>query len=331
MVTERSIGAASPATALASLRGSGPNPYRLHTRWATVALEAASGDARTSPDPSRFEIAGPRDRPLLTAIVDDADLTRTRAQWAAALRWTMLAVIAVAILFVAGVDARLARDGQATHPGVAALALLGCVSVARAVLLVEPAGGWSPLPLFTGVTYASAAVPRLLSSPLDFLLTAVAVTAAALVALQWVETSRRRRRGRRPASSAPLQALGGPLLAGIAAAIVLQGHAWVLRDTIAHSTVDLLHFSLAPPSASRLALQLGLIAIHAASVIAVVTLFRASTNPWLVPRRSGAQALIVAAWVLPTLIWAAAPGDGGSGARRCRAWPWCWPWESPSR
>ena len=64
VVTERGIGAASPATALASLRGSGPNPYRMNTRWATVALEAPSGSARTSPDPSRFEIVGPHDRPM---------------------------------------------------------------------------------------------------------------------------------------------------------------------------------------------------------------------------------------------------------------------------
>ena len=40
--------------------------------------------------------------------------------------------------------------------------------------------------------------------------------------------------------------------------------------------------------------------------MAVVTLFRASTNPWLIPRRSAAQAAIVAAWVLPTVVWSAA-------------------------
>jgi len=311
VVTERNLGAASPATAMASLRGSGPNPYRLNTRWATVALEAASGDARTSPDPSRFEIVGPHDRALLTANVENSDLARARTQWATAVRWAMLALVAVAVLIAAGAVLDWRAMTRAAFPSLAALGLIGCVAVARAVLLVEPAAGWSSLPLFTAVTYASSAVPRLLSSPLDFLLTAVGTTAIVLVALQWVETARRRRRGRRPVTSALVQASGAAILAGIAAAAVLQAHAWVLRDTVAHSTVDLLHFSLAPFSASRLALQLGLIATHAATVTAVVTLFRASTNPWLMARRSAAQAAIVAAWVLPTVIWAAARSGTG--------------------
>jgi len=305
VVTERSVGAASPATAMASLRGSGPDPYRLNTRWASVALEAASGDARTSFDSSRFEIAGPHAHSLLTATVDDTDLVRTRDQWAAAVRWAMLGIIAVAVLFAAGAVLDWRAMTRAAHPGLAAIGLVGCVALARAVLMVAPAASWSSLPLFTAVTYASPAVPRLLSSPLDFLLTAIALIAMVLVALQWVETGRRRR-GRRPVAEALATASAGALLAGIAAAFVLQGHAWVLRDTVAHSTLDPLRFSLAPFSAARLALQLGLIAAHAAAATALVTLFRASTNPWLVARWSAAQAALVTAWVLPTVIWSAA-------------------------
>ena len=307
VVTERRIGAASPATAMASLRGSGPNPYRLNTRWATVALEAASGDSRTSPDASRFEIVGPHDRPLLTAIVEDRDLARAREQWAAAVRWAMFAAIALGILFAAGAVLDWRAMTRAAQPGLAAIGLAGCVALARAVLLVEPAASWSSLPLFTAVTYASSALPRLLSSPLDFLLTRRRTDRAGArgpaVGRDLPPPPARRgalRRAPWPWRSA------GALLAGIAAAFVLRGHAWVLRDTVAHATVDLLHFSLAPFSASRLALQLGLIATHAAAVTALVTLFRASTNRWLVARRSAAQAVIVAAWVLPTVIWSAA-------------------------
>ena len=311
VVTERGIGAASPATALASLRGSGPNPYRMNTRWATVALEAPSGGARTTPDPSRFEILGPDEGPLLTAIVEDEDLARARAQWSAAVRWTVLAALAVAALFAAGavLDWRAMTGGS--RAAIASMALVACLALARAVLLVEPAGGWSSWPLFTAVTYASAAVPRLLSSPFDFLLTAVTLTAAVLLALQWVETVRRRRGSRRPIVTAIdwLAAGGSAFLAGSAAALLLHAHAWTLRDTVAHSTVDLLHFSLAPFSAARLALQLGLIAAHAATVAGMVALFRASTSPWLVARRSAAQVALVAAWVLPTVLWTGAAGD----------------------
>jgi signal transduction histidine kinase len=311
VVTERAIGVTSPATAMASLRGSGPNPYRLETRWATVSLEASSGDAGTSPDASRFEIVGPHNRPLVTAFVDDRALARTRDQWAAAIRWLGLAVAAIAVLFAAGAMLDWHAMTAAAHPGTAAAALLLCVAVCRAVFLAEPAGSWSSLPLFTAVIYASPAVPRLLASPFDFLLTAVAVTAAVLVALQWVETARRRRTLRHPVVTTIelLQATGVAALAGVGAALVLAAHAWLLRDTVAHSTTDLLHFSLAPFSPARLALQLGFIALHAATVAACVALFRASTIPWLVPRWSAHQAAIVAAWALPTVLWTATRGD----------------------
>jgi signal transduction histidine kinase len=311
VVTERAIGVTSPATAMASLRGSGPDPYRLATRWATVSLEASSGgDAGTSPDSSRFEILGPHDRPLVTASVANDALARTRAQWSAAIRWLMLAVVAIALLFAAGAVLDWHAMTAAAHPGATAAVLLLCVAAGRAVLLAEPAGGWSSLPLFTAVTYASPTVPRLLASPFDFLLTAVAVTAAVLVVLQWVETARRRQMRRRAAVTAGdlLQAAGGAALAGAGAALVLAAHAWLLRDTVAHSTVDLLHFSLAPFSPARLALQLGLIALHAAAVAAAVALFRASTIPWLVPRWSAHQAAIVAAWTVPTVLWVTTRG-----------------------
>jgi signal transduction histidine kinase len=312
VVTERRIGAAEPATAIASLRGRGPNPYRMGTRWATVALEASSGSA-TSPDPARFEIAGPYGRPLLTATVEDDSLARTRAQWASAVRWLMLVAVAIALLFAAGAVLDWREMTARAYPARVALALLACVLAARSVLLLEAAGSWSPWPLFTAVTYASPAAPRLLSSPFDFLATAVAVAALVLIGLAWVEAFRRRQRHRRPVAVAPAAAAAAAFAAGVAGTLVLHAHAWVLRDTVAHSSVDLLHLSLAPFSASRLALQLGLIGFHLAAVAALVSLFRASTIPWLVPRRSAGQAIIAVAWVLPTLMWAALIRDSTGG------------------
>ena len=46
-------------------------------------------------------------------------------------------------------------------------------------------------------------------------------------------------------------------------AVLLALHHALLRDTVANTTLDLLHFSLHPWSTPRLALQVGLIVWHA--------------------------------------------------------------------
>ena len=287
-----------------------PTRYRLNTRWADRALEAASGDARTSPDPSRVRDRGPHGRPLLTAIVEDSDLVaRARPVGRRGPVGDAGRIVAVAALFAAGAVLDWRAMTRAARPGARGGRRWSAASCWRGPsCMVEPAAGWSSLAALHGRHLRLAGRARGCCRPrFDFLLTAIALTAMVLVALQWIETARRRRRGRRPVARRDwLTASAGALLAGMAAAFVLQGHAWVLRDTVAHSTLDPLHFSLAPFSAARLALQLGLIAAHAAAVAALVTLFRASTSPWLVARRSAAQAALVAAWVLPTALWSAA-------------------------
>ena len=172
------IGAASPATAMASLRGSGPDPYRLNTRWAT---RRPGGCERRRPDQLRcvaLRDRGPSRPPAAHRdrrrhAISSARATSGRRR-SGGRCWR---IIAVAVLFAAGAVLDWRAMTRAAHPGLAAIGLVGCVALARAVLMVAPAASWSSLPLFTAVTYASPAVPRLLSSPLDFLLTAIALTA----------------------------------------------------------------------------------------------------------------------------------------------------------
>ena len=312
VVVQRDL-AATPAPALASLRGSDADRFRILTRWAPVSLEVSTREALTTTDHSRFEISGPGDRPLVTAVVEHADLQRTRAQWVGAVRWLMWAVVAIAALLCAAATLDWRALTHATDPGRVASTLALSLAAARAALLVEPLGTWTAGPVFTGVAYASSSVPRLLSSPFDFLATALWAGGSVLVALQWIEGSRRRRslRQRVDVPSRRIAFLARAALAGTAFAALLWIYGWLLRDTVASSTADLLHFSLAPLSAPRLALQLGLVVAHATVIGAGVALFRASTSPWLLPRRWPGHIIAVACWTLPTVavaITASQPG-----------------------
>ena len=73
-------------------------------------------------------------------------------------------------------------------------------------------------------------------------------------------------------------------MAGIAVAAVLSGHQELLRNTIANTTLDLLHFSLIEWNTSRLALQLGLVLAHATALGLAVAILRVGAGPMDVSR-----------------------------------------------
>jgi signal transduction histidine kinase len=92
--------------------------------------------------------------------------------------------------------------------------------------------------------------------------------------------------------------------AGIALAVLFVGHQALLRDTIANTTLDLLHFSLHPWDTPRIALQLGLIVWHATTLAGAVLILRLGSIWWIVPRRHwrlGAIAVLL--WATPLVIW----------------------------
>ncbi|HEY6507644.1 MAG TPA: hypothetical protein VIY56_06500, partial [Vicinamibacterales bacterium] len=312
IVVQRDV-AVTPAPSLASLRGTEADRFRILTRWAPVSLDVSTREALTSADASRFDISGPGDRPLVTAVVSVDDIQRTRAQWAGTVRWLMWAAVAIAALFCTAAILDWRALTGAADPGRVAATLALLLAAARSALLVEPLGSWTSGPVFTGVTYASSSVPRLLSSPFDFLLTALWAGGSVLVALQWIEDSRRRRVHRHPVDGLPqkIAFLARTTVAGAAFAAALWGYGWLLRDTVANSTADLLHLSLAPLGAPRLALQLGLVVAHAAVVGAGVALFRGSTSPWLLPRRWPGHAIAVTGWALPAVAAALTGAQAG--------------------
>ena len=173
--------------------------------------------------------------------------------------------------------------------------------------------------VFSGAEYASPLLRPLLTSPFDYLLTAIA--ASSLVALllyalaAWRLTfwpprmslhrpgeracGRRRVTGRTIGLFAVTQ-----IAAGTVVAFVLIAYRGFLQDTVANTTIDLLHYSLHPWSTSRLALQVGLILWHATALGCGVLILRAALIPWSVPRNNRRlRAATIAMWALPLIMW----------------------------
>jgi signal transduction histidine kinase len=300
VAAERSVDLAPPDAAADEV-------LRYPTRLAPVSLELRFEGARTAPAGFRFDVPAPSGGPLLTATLDPRDLARSRDRWRRASRSIALFVIAVTLALLCGplLDwrSRLAQPRPyAVGVGMTAVTVV----LARLVVRAASPADWSDASLFAGTEYASPLLPPLLTSPFDFLLTAFA--AASMVALLFyaVEAwriTRWHRRYRVVTAPTILAFAGSQLAGGIALAVLLGVYHAFLRDTVANTTVDLLHYSLHPWSTTRLALQVALIVWHATVLGAGVLLLRLALVPWAVPRpdwrfRGGT----IGFWALPLLV-----------------------------
>src|SRR5437763_1895061 len=144
-----------------------------------------------------------------------------------------------------------------------------------------------------------------LTSPLDLLLDALLVAALTWLALDLVE-----RRRVAPPRARLLVAATGPLLS-LAAAFATAGaiDAWLvsayerfLREVVSNASLDVLHFSLHPVSASRLAIGFGLVLIHASVLWTAVAVLRLPSLLWRTPRRRDVHAVAAGGFLLGVLI-----------------------------
>jgi signal transduction histidine kinase len=282
--------------------------FRYETPAAPVSIGLTFEGARAGPGEAAFDVMAPTGARLLTATVSAADLAGTRARWQRAAASLALVTLALAAVLLCGplLDwrNRLVRAG----PYAAAVGLVaGVILAARLLLRLASPADWSDAVLFSGVEYASALLRPLMTSPFDFLVTAV--TAGSLVALllfaveAWRVSLWQRRR---PVTGAgPIVGyVAMQLMAGGALAVLLATYQGLLRDTVANTTLDLLHFSLHPWGTARLALQVGLIVWHATAIGCGVLILRAAQVAWSVPRRDRRlRAATVGLWTLPLLVW----------------------------
>ena len=278
----------------------------VRTRLAPVTLQPPSRAVARPGD--AFRLMSPLGEPLITAIVAGGDLRATRDRWRRA-TWSMsLLTFAAALVLLAGPLLDWRNRSRRVSDYVPATLLAAAVVIAARLLarLASPAD-WSDAPVFSSAEYAGTLLRPLLTTPFDFLLTAAA--AAALVGLllfaieRWRVAGWTRRQSVEPPHSRFLFVLI-QLTAGAGVAAVLIGHQGLLRNTIANTTLDLLHFSLSEWRAPRLALQLGLVLAHATAIGLAVAILRAALARWSVPRRDWRlRAAIIACWIAPLVVW----------------------------
>ena len=281
---------------------------RYPSRIAPVSLELQFEGARTSPAGFTFDVAAPSGARLLTATLELADLARTRDRWRRASRSLALVAFAVSLgLLCAPLLDWRKRLTRSRPYVVAAASIAAAIVLARVVLRIASPADWSDASVFAGTEYASPLLPPLLTSPFDFLLTAIAtgsLVALLLYAVEGWRITRWHRRRRVDTTRRILAFAGTQLAAGAAVAVLLTAYHAFLRDTVANTAIDLLHYSLHPWSTTRLALQVGLIVWHATVLAAGVLLFRLALVSWSVPRPDWRIRVgTIGFWALPLLVW----------------------------
>jgi signal transduction histidine kinase len=299
------------------LQGQDGDALRFQTWIADASLQLRyEGEPATAGD-STFAIDDPAGNRLMTATVEAEDLAATRARWQAAARSVALIVLALTVLLFTGPLLDWRNRTRSVRSYLTAMALIaGVIVSARIVLRAASPADWSDASVFSGEDYASTLFPPFLTSPFDFLLTSGAALALVTLLLFAVESLRlHTRRNRRAISDAAVPFVITQLVAGLAVAGVLLGHVWLLRNTIAYSSLDLLHFSLHPWEISRLTLQVGLLMAHAAAIGLAVVILRAALHRWRIARTDWQiWSAILVAWAAPPLALQLTVGLSGTRA-----------------
>ena len=289
------------------ITGTAAGTFQLPTPIADVALRPAGHeDPRIAARPDgarRFDLLSPQGEPLLEASVAVADMRMTRIRWRRSVtNLTLLfAALALALWALAALRSTPRRGTPLQTLGRASAAA-GSFGIAALLLHLastpEPARGR----LFAPDVYSSALAPDILRSPADLLIQGALAVALAVVAAALVRFVRA---AARPLRREPSRGRIAPFLlihagGGAVLGIVTLGLLALTRDAAATSSADLLHTSLAPWDAGRIAVLGGLILAAVATVWAGVAALAASGALWRHPRRRLLPLLgAVAAWVAP--------------------------------
>ncbi len=296
IAAERALGATGGATVDTSAGftvDSSLAPVLLRTRY------EGAGEGRPR---GTFLLASPSGETLLEARVSQEDLARTRALWHRRVRSLALVVMVVALLLCTSrvVELRAAARAPGSYASASGV-LLAMVIALRLLLWLAVPPGIADWTVFSAATYSSGIFPAAFRSPIDFLLSAAAL--AAVVALLAGGLERRRLALHHSllehSTNVHLFALR-QLLAGAAVAALVLGYQRFLDDTLARSSVDVLHFSIHPWDPGRLSLDVGLILFHAVVMWTAVLLLRFASTPH--PRSPVTHVIWLSAlWLTPAL------------------------------
>ena len=277
VIAEHVLGRPEDAAGLA-------DTFALATSLAPVTLRPWIRGTPPASEPFTFVISGQDGTPLAQADVVPADLSTARAGWRRETWAAVLGVLGITILFCTGPAIerrRLRRDPRGfitAAGGIAGLLVLAfaLLSVALRWATAAPASTWW-------------------SSPAFLLLTALTAAAFVWLLLDLVEhrrTNRPRPRLRLIHGEGHIAVGAAYLVAGLLATGLLGIYQDALKRLVAHTSLDVLHFSLHPMSATRLAVAFALVLLHAAVIWSAVVVIRAAGLLARTPRTRSARAWI---------------------------------------
>jgi signal transduction histidine kinase len=246
----------------------------LATTLVPVTVRARAAGATAPGRPFTFVIAASDGGFVLEAEVSPEDLARARAYWRDMTWAAVLCIVAVTLLLLTGPLVDLRRQTREMSRFLALTSLL-------IVLIV----------VVRGVLYL-ALVPLAPSSAptaLDLLLTTLTMAAVVWLVVDLVERRRfaaPRLRMLAPTAGAVVAVAVAYFAAGVANGWMLWGYERLLRRVVADTDLDLLHFSLHPLSAGRLALEFALVLMHAAVIWGAAAIIRLPATFWRTRRTS---------------------------------------------
>ena len=249
------------------------------------------------------------DQPLASVVVADADLMAARDQSRQRRSGLALAVLALWLLLLCGPLLDWRRSSSSAAGATTLTVVVGLLVIAARALgwvaarlwdlatpPLTPTGSWSPIPA------------TILASPIDFLLTSLAV--AALVALaassldEW-RSSHRRGFGLVLVDGAATRVffILTQLGAGSLATVLILRYEFFLRTHYSQAPVDVLRFALGPLDPIRLLVVIGVMALNAAVLSAAIVVLRFAASMFaLAGGLSATRARMIVLWLLPAAL-----------------------------
>jgi len=285
IVVEQSLGADTAAA---------PDGFVLSTSLAPITVRARVEGAPPPSNPSAFRVSSRRGGLVVEAEISTEDLHAARLRWRRGVRAVAISILAFTVLLCAGPVAEMRRRawrGRLDASGFLTYTLLLAALAIAALALA----------LYAARNSGASASP---TSPPALLLLSTAALSVVALALDVIERRRAVRRRRRllPGTISPHRLVLWYLAAGAAGALALAAYERLLRGIVANTSLDVLHFSLHPLGAGRLAVAFGLVLLHAAAIWTAVAIARVAATFVRVPRSAAARTLAIAGWVAGALV-----------------------------
>jgi signal transduction histidine kinase len=266
--------------------------FTMSASIAPVAVRTSIGDAQRRSDYA-FVIPSHDGQVLVEAEIAPAELDAARARWRGQTAGWVLLVLGLTVL-------------------VCTAPLLDWRQRSRKIATTLAASGGLLAMLLAARYLLDLATTRLIedepATSVDLLLWALFIAAMVWLAFDLIE--RRRVASPRPGlhPGTPARLALTYFVAGALTAALLSGFERFLQNIVSRTTLDLLHYSLHPLAASRIALGFGLILLHAGVIWGAALITHLIGIVMRERRRTALQAAAAGSWMAGALVTMIAAG-----------------------